>query len=311
MLHANPSLKMPAVTRSQLKNVVAAAKPVIVQPQVSDELCRELARDSFVIKMKKLLAQCEQANGKENKMNIALKIYQTINSHVNKFLQNDGVSKWIKFLCTVFDKIIQFETEYRNGEWLLINEQLVEKFNQELNLAKKFVVNIIKNYEGIEYRELVSQSKDKIAALEGQRPRRNIKRVNYTYMDTIEPECEHDGITDIWFDLTLSEDPDYKFEEDEDDEEEDRTRWAKIHPELSAEEKTELKQHLTKLVEHHRVRRNISRVNYAGMDVSEEDEGQIHIAKRRFEDGKVKYIWKSYSLSEVNEIGDEDYVDEV
>lgn len=313
MLHANPSLKMPAVTRNQRKNV-AAAKPVIVQPQVSHELCRELARDSFVIKMKNLLAQCDQANGKENKMNIALEIYQTINSDMNKLLQNDGVSKWVRFLCTVFDKIIEFETEYRNGGWLLVSEQLVEKFNQELNLAKKFLVNIIKNYEGIEYRELVSQSKDKIAALEGQRPRRNIKRVNYTYMDTIEPECEGDGITDIWFDLTLSEDPDYEFEEDEDDEEEeeeDRTRWAKIHPELSAEEKTELKQHLTKLVDHHRVRRSVARVNYAGMDMSEEDEGQIHIAKRRFEDGKVKYIWKSYSLSEANEIGDEDYVDEV
>lgn len=312
MLHANPSLKMPVVTRNQRKNVIADAKPVIVKPQVSDYLYRENKRLSFINKMKNLLAKCEQAIGKENKMICALEVYQTINRDVNKLLQDTGVPIWIKFICSVFDKIIQFETDYRNGGWNEINEQLVEKFNQELSLAKKFVVNIIKNYNHEVWSELVSQCKDKITALEAQRPRRNIKRVNYTYMDTIEPECEDDGITDIWADLTLNEDPDYEFEEDEEDEEEeeDLRRWVKVHPELSVEEKNELKQHLAKLVDHHRVRRSVARVNYAGMDMNEDDEGQIHIAKRRFEDGKVKYIWKSYSLSEANEIGDEDYVDE-
>jgi hypothetical protein len=71
-----------------------------------------------------------------------------------------------------------------------------------------------------------------------------------------------------------------------------------------------LKEHLSQLVDNHRVRRNVAHVNYAGMDMNEEDVGQIHVNKRCFDDGKVKYIWKSYSLSQANEIEDEDYVDD-
>lgn len=59
-----------------------------------------------------------------------------------------------------------------------------------------------------------------------------------------------------------------------------------------------------------RPRRSVARVSYVGMDMNDEDDGKIHINKRRFEDGKVKYIWKSYPLSQANEIEDEDYVDE-
>ena len=41
--------------------------------------------------------------------------------------------------------------------------------------------------------------------------------VDYTGMDTIEHESEYDAITDIWFDLTQAEDPDYVPTEDEED----------------------------------------------------------------------------------------------
>lgn len=47
-----------------------------------------------------------------------------------------------------------------------------------------------------------------------QQLKRRRKFVCYTGMDTIEPENEYDGITDIWFDLTKSEDPDYDPTED-------------------------------------------------------------------------------------------------
>jgi hypothetical protein len=40
-------------------------------------------------------------------------------------------------------------------------------------------------------------------------PKRNIVRVDYTGMDTIEPYGEDDGITNIWADETIREDPDY------------------------------------------------------------------------------------------------------
>jgi len=285
---------MPVITRNQRKNI----KPV-AQPSVAI---------LFATKIKDLLVKCELEVGKENKMKVALEIFKLFNQELDKVIAAEGINKWIKFVSTVFDKIVEFENECHSGAWFQIKENLVQTYLDELNKTKKYTINIIKNYNGISWSELISQTKAKISAL---RPRRNIKRVNYTGMDTIEPECEFDGITDIWADLTIYEDSDYEFEEDEDDEDdEEYPRWVKIHPELSVEEKNELKQHLSQLVDHHRIRRSVARVNYAGMDMNEEDEDQIHISKRIFEDGKVKYIWKSYSLSEANEIGDEDYVDE-
>lgn len=298
----NLSLKMPIVTRNQRKNFanVVASKPATISVPTGKTL--------FGTEMKELLFQCESSVGKENKMNVALKIYEKLNKELSNRIAEDGLDSWIKFIAAVYSKTIDFIRERDSGDYFVIDKNIVENFFSYVFQVRNFTSNIIKNYCGCVLDESIRRAKEEITRLESGRPRRNIPRVNYTGMDTIEPESEFDGITDIWFDLTQSEDPDYEFEEDEDDEEE--PRWAKIHPELSVEEKTELKEHLAQLVHHHRVRRNVARVNYTGMDMSEEDEGQIHIAKRRFEDGKVKYIWKSYSLSEANEIGDEEYVDE-
>ena len=52
------------------------------------------------------------------------------------------------------------------------------------------------------------------------RPKRNIPVVDYTGMDTIEPESEHDGITNIWYDNSIHYDSDYEFEEDDDEDDE-------------------------------------------------------------------------------------------
>jgi hypothetical protein len=291
---------MPAITRNQRKNVIAA-KPAVIPVSQSPALqnFNNCVCGSFHNKIKGLLLKCEMEVSKENKMKVALEIYKLINKELYELIKNDaGVAIWIKFLCIVFDKIIYFEKEYHTGSWNEIDKKLVETFQNELGKAKIFVVNTIKNYNSGILTDVVVKTKEKIASLEcqrPQRPRRNIPRVDYTGMDTIEPESEFDGIPDIWADETIQEDPDYEFEEQQ-------PRWAKIHPELSAEEKFELKNHLTQLVDNNRVRRIVSQVNYTGMDMNYDDKGVIHIAKKRFEDGKVKYIWQSYSLSKANEI---------
>ena len=308
MLHANPSLKMPVITRNQ-RNNVSVVKPTVAT--VTQPSMLQLANNDrtistlFIDKIKTLLANCEREVFKENRMIVALEIYKSINKDLDKIILAEGVKKWIKFVCIIADKIDEFDSDYRIGEWDNIDKKLVETFIDEINRAKIYTLNIIKNYSEDALSDIVLKTKERFAAFESQRPRRNIKRVDYTGMDSIEPECE---FTDIWFDTTIKEDPDYEF--DEDDEDEDQIRFARVHPELSTEEKNELKEHLSQIVDNHRVRRNVAHVNYTGMDMNEEDVGQIHINKRWFEDGKVKYIWKSYSLSQANEIGDEDYVDD-
>ena len=52
------------------------------------------------------------------------------------------------------------------------------------------------------------------------RPKRNIPVVDYTGMDTIEPESEYDNITDIWYDNSIHYDSDYEFQEDDDEDDE-------------------------------------------------------------------------------------------
>ena len=294
---------MQVITRNQRKNVNTKSVVDIILPVSTEQ--------RFCAETKVLLARCELAPGKENKMRVALEIFEKINKELPQIIASQNLNNsLINLVCSIFNKINEFNHEYLLGDWNEIDKKLTDKFIQELCKAEKFTLEIIRNYNGSDIKYNIIKAKNLVERLDKMRPRRNIPRVDYTGMDSIEPESEFDGITDIWADLTIQEDSDYEFEEDEDDEEEEKTRWAKIHPDLSIEEKDELKQHLTQLVDNHRVTRNVARVNYTGMDMNEEYEGEIHVSKRWFEDGKIKYIWKSYSLSQANEIGDEDYVDE-
>ena len=60
-----------------------------------------------------------------------------------------------------------------------------------------------------------------------------------------------------------------------------------------------------------RSRRNLKRINYSGLDMNEDDQGSIYLCEPRFkrtENGvNVRYYWSKLALSNVNEIGDEDY----
>lgn len=268
---------MPAVTRNQHKNIVAA-KPVIVPvPTITAHKYNIL----FVSEMKDLLLKCESCEDNQNKMIIALKIYEKINKELSNRIAEDGLDTWINYIATVYQKTSEFIREMNSGAYFVIDKNIVENFFSYVFQVRDFTSNIIKNYCGNVSDHSITRAKEEITRLDSRRPRRNIPRVNYTGMDTIEPESEFHGN-----DLTLSEDPDYEFEEDEDDEQEDRRRWEKINP-------AESKQHLVKLVQHNRVRGSAARVNYTGINMREEDEGKIRIAKRRFKDGKIKYFWKS------------------
>lgn len=56
--------------------------------------------------------------------------------------------------------------------------------------------------------------------------------------------------------------------------------------------------------------RKLPRVNYANMDMNEDDIGEFNVCKRSFENGNITYNWKKVPLSLINEYGDEDYTEE-
>lgn len=203
---------MPVITRNQrnTSNIVTKQTGIpISQPIHLSQL--------FCYEIKELLVECEKTEGKENRMKIALQIYKAINQDLKKYIKVEGKEKWMQLVCKIFDKIVEFENEYRCGLWHEIDKNLIKTFLNELNKAKNFTINIIKNYRGLGCIDIVSKTKEKIASYESQRPRRNIPRIDYTGMDSIEPGSKFDGITNIWADLTIHEDPDYVFEKDQKD----------------------------------------------------------------------------------------------
>ena len=105
MLHTNPSLKMPIITRNQRNNLANVTQPSMLQLANNDRTIRTL----FIDKIKTLLANCEREVFKENRMIVALEIYKSINKDLDKIILAEGIKKWIKFVCIIADKIDEFD----------------------------------------------------------------------------------------------------------------------------------------------------------------------------------------------------------
>jgi hypothetical protein len=157
--------------------------------------------------VKRCLQKCEDAIGKENKINITTKLFTYLNANLEKVLEIATTDKWINFVCVIYMKCIEFENIYHKGLWFSVNTEICDKFLSELNKVKQITYIIIQTYNGVKkYDEIFIETNKMIA---NSRPRRNIKRVNYTYMDSVEPEC-CDNIADIWKDYTVEYDSDYE-----------------------------------------------------------------------------------------------------
>jgi hypothetical protein len=326
---------MPAVTRS-IERSVQSSIPTATSHDHD-------LRGSFVANMRKLLAYFESAQGKENKIRICLEIYETTNKALPKLIEKyKYVESWYRFAATVFNKTTEFITDFEEGNWVGVDKNLVEKFNDEIYKARKFVATLIKNdWVLFPKIEEVIKAKKEIERLEKSRPRRNIPRIDYTGMDTIELVYEYDCITNIWFDETEEDDSDYEFEEDEDDEDEDDEDEDDededdYHDKEQEEELFKKKmQHVTVrkqtsllpllLFTRHddeevmrknmpnvtvRPKRKVPRVDYSGMDMTEEDEGSVYICETKWKDRVPTHRWVEYPVSQVNELGDEEWCED-
>lgn len=169
-----------------------------------------------------------------------------------------------------------------------------------------------------------------------QRPKRNIKPVNYAGMDMSD---EDEGIVNVYnikfeegkliekrSNIRLSEindldDEDYVFEdeeeededqEDEDDEDQEDEKKYQDQEKENIKIKIHQENNYDNVINRSPiVRRTRNQINYAGMDMNEDDEGEVSVCKRWFENGKVTSKWSKRQLSEVNELDDEDYVPEL
>lgn len=215
---------MPVTTRSQRSSAV---KFVLPKPANS---YAEVAKNKFIMHMKKLVHCCEKAKGVENKMRVSLEIFKYVNKELPGVVQKTSEELWIKLAAIIFIKTLDIENQYNGlsmADKKLIDKEVLENLNAEMQKSRNFTTTLIRDNWVLSSHPKFIQAKEYISRSENVRPRRSV-----------------------------------------------------------------------------------ARVSYVGMDMNDEDDGKIHINKRRFEDGKVKYIWKSYPLSQANEIEDEDYVDE-
>ena len=81
--------------------------------------------------------------------------------------------------------------------------------------------------------------------------------------------------------------------------------------EKQEQEENPKRQRLEQSIELRRSPRNLKRINYEGMDMNEDDQGEFKISKRMLDDGELIHYWVSVPLSQVNEYDDEDYNEEI
>jgi hypothetical protein len=303
---------MPVITRNQIKKMTAV-KPVTrveQKPASISSFWQTDAELAFVKDIKQLLLDCELAPSKTERMQVSLQIYNRINDKLEKFLQDD-YSKWVTFAATAYNKTSEFEAQL--DTYKEVDSKLVDTFTESYRKARKFISNYFKNLRAQRpsvnnwtikpYAEMFKNiDEEDFKYAQCSRPRRNVPIVDYTGMDTIEPESEYDGITNIWHDDSMV-DSDYNPEDDEDDEEFLRTRpFITVRPKKNVEQ-------IQPIVRSQYARR-IRRINYSGMDMTEDDEGTVSVCEVKWTNRVPTYKWVKYPASQANELGDEDWCEE-
>lgn len=228
---------MPVVTRSQTKPIVSDPAPKSLHnPALSTKTelrnhytCSE---SNFMKRIDALLNIIAEKRDMSSKIWNTISMFNDINRHLGKFLQNDR-AKWTGFAAAIYNKTTQFEGEL--DTYKEVDPDLVDKLRTSYLTTRKFLTTYFKTYRFLfstneltsgPYAELYKNIElCELNTQQNQRPRRNVPVVNYAGMDTIEPENEDDGITDIWRDETIEYDPDYNPEEDEDEEDDDE-EWC-------------------------------------------------------------------------------------
>jgi len=175
---------MPVVTRSQSKNVVAAnPKPATISARDS-HIPSHMDKELFINQLAHLLFQCASFKGKEDRMNVALKIFEKVDRELPDRIAVEGLDHWIQFICVVYSKTTEFIFERDIGIYKEIDQNIVDNFFRSIYKTRTFTSDIIKNYCGPRSCEsVICRAKEEITkSSSAGRPRRNISRVNYAGM---------------------------------------------------------------------------------------------------------------------------------
>jgi hypothetical protein len=217
---ATKSAWMPVVTRLEQRRL--GQSPVTIS-DFSDSEWHLVSEAEFARDIKRLLNDIVLAPCMTTKMLISLQIYNRINGEFEKLLQVN-FPRWVKFAATVYNKTSEFEAQRET--YHVVGATLVATFTKSYQKARQFLSSFFKNVRATKS-SLIDITQSPYAemyknidlcdfkATQCSRPRRNVPVVDYTGMDTIEPESKYDGITNIWYDESVFYDSDYNPDDDE------------------------------------------------------------------------------------------------
>lgn len=218
---------MPVMTRNQCINKTASLKAVqhvkpnlneTVKPTVNmlhwfiatvkEGLVFIEKHDTYVRQIKVMsLRQGHRANGYKQQL---------------RFLHFDRIRRMTEMMYFIDQYLLEaYYRSFKMGEFIKTLYNKIQELYRDIHTIeiqpetddeRKTIAALIYIIQDLE--------KTVIPLLQPELPmKRNRKVVDYTGMDTIEPDNEFDGITDIWTDETLSKDSDYEpSEESEEDE---------------------------------------------------------------------------------------------
>jgi hypothetical protein len=208
---------MPVMTRSMRKNNILMNVEKVKMNVEKSKLNQPINENLFTMTIKNFIDKINTDTCSERKISFLVEMYKIINNEFERLL-NLNPKKWVLFASILYNKTIEFQKDLEKKPHLKYSyNQVLGKTPCLLEKAKNFLVKCLLHINATSP-ELINpylinmRGPDFIQAdlnIETARPRRNIPRVDYTGMDMIEPESEYDGITNIWADPTIDEDPDY------------------------------------------------------------------------------------------------------
>jgi hypothetical protein len=213
---------MPVITRSMRKNALdrSATKDVNnnlhtnnANANIANAMKYTPEESIFIKKIKDYLEKIEKASNVKERMPFVIDMFKIINRDLQHFLFTN-TKKWTKFAIVVYNKTTGFLNDINTISninsvyYKLVDGRPCEITKARILLKKNLSLLKDRDLSLFDIGELICIERFNIDPIKS-RPRRNISKVDYTGMDTIEPESDYDGITNIWTDITIYEDPDY------------------------------------------------------------------------------------------------------
>jgi hypothetical protein len=263
------------VTRSMTRlyyPVVTEQCPRIDQKATSSPW--EIYEDNFTTSIRDWFRKAGLAEGKTGKMLAVTEIYVLLNKHLPTILTCNP-DRWIKFGATAYNKTTEFEIQRLTNFYLDIDVEIVKKHYKTYTQVRKFLTHYLKNIRKTQPSLLDMSDEDIANAF------KNIEEVEQE--KHFKKKSKHVTVQKQTSLLPL-----LLFTRHDDDK-----VMRKNMPNVTV-----------------RPKRSIPRVNYSGMDMTEEDEGSVYVCETKWKDRVPTHRWVEYPASQANELGDEEWCEE-